>query len=100
MCELLRKPELAEDRPTKKAAKLATFSLRVGGAGLRSAVRTEPAAYSNWASWADVLPMLQQQCTEKTRQLKTKLRRGFGETAKSVFRLIKNPDAIKKIDFC
>ena len=30
--------------------------MRLGGAGLRSAVRTAPAAY--WASWADALPMI------------------------------------------
>ena len=35
----------------------AQLPLRLGGCGLRSALRTAPAAY--WASWADTLPMIQ-----------------------------------------
>ena len=38
------------------ARDLASLPLRLGGAGLRSAVRTGPAAY--WASWADALAMI------------------------------------------
>ena len=81
LCELLQKPELAQDRATK-AAKLATFPLRLGGAGLRSAVRTGPAAY--WASLADVLPMLQQRCPEMARKLEQELGKGFAGTAKGL----------------
>ena len=36
---------------------LARLPLSMGGLGLRSAVRTSPAAH--WASWADSLPMIQ-----------------------------------------
>jgi len=38
------------------ARQLASLPARLGGAGLRSAARTAPAAY--WASWADALPMI------------------------------------------
>ena len=38
------------------ARDLASLPLRLGGAGLRSVVRTGPAAY--WASWADALAMI------------------------------------------
>ena len=41
-----------------RAWQLASMPLRLGGAGLRSAERTAPAAY--WAAWADALPMLQE----------------------------------------
>ena len=35
---------------------MARFPMRMGGLGLRSAVRCADAAY--WASWADALPMI------------------------------------------
>ena len=38
------------------ACDLAGMPMRSGGLGLRSALRTAPAAY--WASWADALPMI------------------------------------------
>ena len=41
---------------------LASLALRSGGLGLRSALRTAPAAY--WASWADTLPMMWQRCPQ------------------------------------
>ena len=41
----------------KKAKNLATLPMRKGGLGLRSALRTAPAAF--WASWADTAPILQ-----------------------------------------
>ena len=44
-------------QPQKATAHmLATLPMRMGGLGLRSAVRTAPAAF--WASWADALPMI------------------------------------------
>ncbi len=36
--------------------RLASLPLRLGGLGLRSAVRLSPAAF--WASWADALAMI------------------------------------------
>ena len=46
------------DQEKQDAARLATLPMRLGGLGLRAAVRMAPAAY--WASWADALPMLQE----------------------------------------
>ena len=43
---------------------LATLPLRMGGCGLRSATRTNAAAY--WASWADTLAMMQGRCPALT----------------------------------
>ena len=50
---------LEQPRPfgrNSKAWRIASLPLRLGGAGLRSAERTAPAAY--WAAWADALEML------------------------------------------
>ena len=44
-------------RDVSIAGQLATLPMRLGGAGLRSAERTAPAAY--WASVADALPRLE-----------------------------------------
>ena len=52
LCALLQK----EHHNTRKAQEVATLPLRKGGLGLRSAVRTGPAAY--WDSWADTLPTM------------------------------------------
>ena len=42
---------------TGSGHQLASLPMRMGGLGLRSAVRTSPAAF--WASWADALSMIQ-----------------------------------------
>ena len=47
-------PEGEED----ESRQLATLPMRMGGLGLRSAVRCAPAAY--WASWSDALHMISQ----------------------------------------
>ena len=50
---------LANDTPAVLAPlhiRRAQLALRLGGLGLRSAVRTRAAAY--WASWADTIPLL------------------------------------------
>ena len=49
------------------ARHITTLPLRMGGLGLRSALRMAPAVF--WASWADALPMLQQRLPELTRQV-------------------------------
>ena len=59
LCALLGKENLNAEEASK-AEGLATLPLRSGGLGLRSAVRTGPAAY--WASWADTLPMMAARC--------------------------------------
>ena len=43
---------------------ITTLPMRMGGLGLRSAMRTAPGAY--WASWADALHMLQQRLPQLT----------------------------------
>ena len=42
----------------EEAHRIATLPMRLGGLGLRSAVRCAPAAF--WASWADALQMIRQ----------------------------------------
>ena len=49
---------LPEVQGMERAQNVASLPSRLGGLGLRSAVRTAPAAY--WASWADALEMLGQ----------------------------------------
>ena len=49
------------------ARNITTLPMRMGGLGLRSAVRTAPGAF--WASWADALPMLQQRLPRLTGQV-------------------------------
>ena len=44
-----------------------TLPMRMGGLGLRSATRMAPGA--NWASWADVLHMLQERLPQLIRQV-------------------------------
>ena len=46
------------------AQHITTLPMRMGGLGLRSAMRTAPGAY--WASWADALHMLQQRLPQFT----------------------------------
>ena len=46
------------------AQHITTLPMRMGGLGLRSAMRTVPGAY--WASWADALHMLQQRLPQLT----------------------------------
>ena len=55
MCAILR---LQEDQCNALAKDAASLPLRMGGLGLRSAVRTSNSAY--WASWADSLPMVRE----------------------------------------
>ena len=43
-----------DDQQWHAAEQLVTLPMRMGRLGLRSAVRTAPAAY--WASWADIFP--------------------------------------------
>ena len=49
------------------ARNITTLPIRMGGLGLRSAVRTAPGAF--WASWVDALPMLQQRLPHLTGQV-------------------------------
>ena len=56
-----------DDAQVEMARHITTLPLRMGGLGLRSALRMAPAAF--WASWADALPMLQQRLPELTRQV-------------------------------
>ena len=54
---LINAPLAEEDAEGRQRAQaISQLPMRLGGLGLRSAVRTAPAAY--WASWADALPML------------------------------------------
>ena len=46
---------------------LAQLPMRLGGCGLRSALRTAPAAW--WASWADTLPMIRARHPEVAERL-------------------------------
>ena len=55
LCKLLQRDDLAQQLDCREA-RVATLPQRLGGCGLRSALRTSPAAY--WASWADTLPMM------------------------------------------
>ena len=48
---------LGDARQQEVARRLASLPMRMGRLGLRSALRTAPAAY--WASWADALPMIE-----------------------------------------
>ena len=52
-CQLLGAQTLAED---VLAQRVASLPGRLGGLGLRSALRSSSAAY--WASWVDVLPVI------------------------------------------
>ena len=61
---------------------LAILPMRSGGLGLRSAVRTGPAAY--WASWADTLPMIAVRCPAVVSQLKEELRKEVASESASV----------------
>ena len=49
--------ELPNEREVTMARTLATFAMRLGGLGLRSAERIAPAA--DWASWAGALSVLE-----------------------------------------
>ena len=80
LCALLEKAPLAERRDTH-AEKVATLPQRLGGLGLRSAVRTSAAAY--WASWADTLPMIQQRCPALAAKVLEELEKGVGSSATS-----------------
>ena len=51
----------------KMARNITTPPMRMGGLGLRSALKTAPGAF--WASWADALPMLQQRLPRLTGQI-------------------------------
>ena len=53
-CRILEVPAIARSRIAKEVSSL---PLSLGGLGLRSAIRTRVSAY--WASWADTLPMVQ-----------------------------------------
>ena len=55
LCSLIGRDDLAGELESR-AARVSQLPLRLGGCGLRSALRTAPAAY--WASWADALPMI------------------------------------------
>ena len=52
----------AEETTETESHQLATLPMRMGGLGLRSAVRCAPAAY--WASWADALHMISERTPE------------------------------------
>ena len=80
LCALLQKqdPELDLACP---AATVATLPSRLGGLGLRSAVRSGPAAF--WASWADTLPMMAARCPELADTILLELEKGFASESKS-----------------
>ena len=50
----------ANEQDLSVAQQLTTLPMRLGGLGLRAAVRTAPAAY--WSSWADAIEMLHERC--------------------------------------
>ena len=52
----------ADETIETESHQLATLPMRMGGLGLRSAVRCAPAAY--WASWADALHMISERTPE------------------------------------
>ena len=62
--QLVHCRDLQSSRPKQTTQALAELPLRLGGLGLRSAVRNSLAAY--WASWADALPVLQRRCPRQT----------------------------------
>ena len=78
LCALLGKDALAT-QTGGEAASTATLPLRQGGLGLRSAVRTGPAAF--WASWADTLPMMASRCPELANLLLVELEKGVTSEA-------------------
>ena len=65
--QLVHCRDLQKSRPRQTTEALAQLPLRLGGLGLRSAVRNSVAAY--WASWADTLPVLQRRCPRQSAQL-------------------------------
>ena len=65
-CKLLGREDLAEELDSRPAW-VAQLPMRLGGCGLRSALRTTPAAY--WASWADTLPMIRARNPEAAQRL-------------------------------
>ena len=81
LCALLGKDALATETGSA-AARTATLPLRLGGLGLRSAVRTGPAAF--WASWADTLPMMANRCPELANLLLVELEKGVTSEAECV----------------
>ena len=81
LCALLERLDLVEGGAAKQKM-LATLPMRSGGLGLRSAVRTGPAAY--WASWADTLPMIAARCPAAASQLEEELKKGVASESASV----------------
>ena len=57
--------------PERETQQLATLPMRMGGLGLRSAVRCAPAAF--WASWSDHLETCGQHHGKKTEECETQL---------------------------
>ena len=67
-CKLLERDDLAQHHQLdSRHAWLAQLPMRLGGCGLRSALRTAPAAW--WASWADTLPMIRARHPEVAERL-------------------------------
>ena len=66
LCALIGRTDLEEEVGCD-AALLSQLPLRMGGCGLRSALRSSPAAY--WVSWADTLPMLKERSPQLAVQL-------------------------------
>ena len=70
LCSLLGREDLARETDCH-AARVSQLPLRLGGCGLRSALRTAPAAY--WASWADTLPMVRARNPDLARSMLERL---------------------------
>ena len=62
---------LLDVHPEGETQQLATLPMRMGGLGLRSAVRCAPAAF--WASWADVLDMISERIPDVANDVVRKL---------------------------
>ena len=73
LCKLLGREDLAQHHQLdSRHAWLAQLPMRLGGCGLRSALRTAPAAW--WASWADTLLMIRARDPEEAEKLYQQLR--------------------------
>ena len=70
-CSLL---DIDPAEASPQAPQIAQLPLRLGGLGLRSAVRLAPAAY--WASWADALAMIARRHPVEVRHIVDHLARG------------------------
>ena len=96
LCALLGKHPL-EGLQGRSAAQVATLPLRKGGLGLRSAVRTGPAAF--WASWADTLPMMAARCPDLAGKVFEELEKATASEAECLRQVSATKDVLSSEGF-